>query len=177
MSAALAIAAVLSSLAVAAPQASDGVQLLRDACIATHLQRADFERLGRERRWQAQRLTRSSGERGWVVSFRANNALVMLRGGSPRDGDDAGLGASCSVSIDQASPTLEADIAALARSLGLEGEGAVADGPPGFVAPRVWSRFGGHTLTYAAADGRAVISYSRQIVSSDSASPSPSGNR
>jgi len=65
----------------------------------------------------------------------------------------------------------------LAESLGLEGEDVPVESLPGFVPPRMWSSLGGHTLTYAAAeDGRAVISFSRQIVISDTAPASPPGN-
>jgi len=167
MSATLAISLVLatSSGPSATIQHTDGAQLLRDACVETGLQRAAFERLGRERRWRSQRIARRSGNVGWTVVFRADDARIMLTRGLAGDTDEPGLGASCSVSLEQASPGLEGEIAALAASLGLEDEAVVTNVAPGFVPIRVWSRFAGQTVTYAqAADGRAVISFSRQIV-------------
>ena len=167
MNVALAVTVALSASAgpVSAPQGADGAQLVRDACVGTDLQRAAFERLGRERGWRSQRMTRRSGEPGWTVAYRAGDALVMLMGSPAPGGERSSLAVACSVSVDRADPGLEDDVAALAASLDLEGAGVVKDTPPGFVPIRIWSRFEGHTLTYAASpDGRAVISFSRQIV-------------
>ncbi len=167
----------------AAPQGSAGlrgadvVQLVRDVCIDTELDRAAFERLGRERRWRSARLTNRSGEPGWSTAFRTNGVLVMMMGGQEPGGPSRGSALVCSVSVEQAGQGLEADFAALAESLGLEGESVPVEPLPGFVPPRMWSSFGGHTLTYAAAaDGRAVISFSRQIVTTETAPVSPPGN-
>ncbi len=175
--------ALALTLSVAPPQGSTGlrgsdvVQLVRDVCLDTGLDRAAFERLGRERRWRPARLNNRSGEPGWSTAFRANGALVMMMGGQEPGGPGRGSALVCSVSVEQAGHGLEADFATLADSLGLEGENVPVDSPPGFVPPRMWSSLGGHTLTYAAAaDGRAVISFSRQIVISEPAPASPPGN-
>ena len=177
MSVALVIAAVLSTSAApfGPPQESGAMQLVRDACVETNFQRSALERLGRERRWRPQRMTQRSGEPGQVTAFRADNVLIMLMDGPSGDGLPRLPGQMCSVSFDRAAPELVGEVAGLAASLGLEDEGA-ADGFPGSVPVRVWSRLGDKTLTYAAADGRAVVSISRQIVTHEPAPVSPSGN-
>ena len=166
-----------------APQGSAGlrgadvVQLVRDICVDTGLDRAAFERLAQERRWRPARLTGRSGQPGWRAAFRANGVLVMMMGGQEPGGPGRGSALVCSVSVERAGQGLEADFAAMAESLGLEGESIPVGSLPGFVPPRMWSSLGGHTLTYAAAaDGRAVISFSRQIVINETAPFSPPGN-
>ena len=90
---------------------------------------------------------------------------------------DPSVGSVCSVSIERASPALADEMAALAASLGLGDESPFIDQPPGAAPMRIWSRFGDKTLTYAAAsDGRAVVSLSRQVVSTLPAPVSPPGN-
>lgn len=174
--------ALALTLSVAPPQGSAGVrgsdvvQLVRDVCVDTGLDRAAFERLGRERRWRPARLNNRSGEPGWSTAFRTNGVLVMMMGGQEPGGPGRGSALVCSVSVEQAGQGLEADFATLAERLGLEAENAPVESLPGFVPPRMWSSLGGHTLTYAAAsDGRAVISFSRQIVTHETAPVSPPG--
>lgn len=101
-----------------------------------------------------------------------------MLGYDARYGDgDPSIAAVCSVSVDSAAPDLAEDIAAFAASLGLIDEVPFLDPPAGSAPMRSWSRFGDKTLTYAAApDGRAVISLSRQVVSTLPAPASPPGN-
>lgn len=161
--AALALALSAAAAAPAPSQDADVAQLVRDACVATELDRAAFERLGRERRWRSVRLTQRSGRSGWSVAFRAEGATIMLMGGRAPDNDPADA-PSCSVSVEHAPEGLEQEIDALAAALGLASEGAL-EAPAGMVPIRMWSRFGDSTLTFAAAqDGRAVVSFSRQHV-------------
>lgn len=176
-SAALAIALTLSAAAVSPtlPQGGGAVQLVRDACIGTDLERAAFERLGRERRWRPVRMTQISGESGWNVAFRTGSVTIMMMGDPANDEAEPAAGVVCSVSVERASPALEGEVAAFAASLGLDYESAGAGTPAGFVPIRIWSRLGDRTITYAAAaDGRAVISLSRQIVTHQPDPVSPS---
>lgn len=159
---AMAVALIAAEAPPPAPQGSGAVQLLRDACIDTGMNRAAFEQLGRARRWRATPMTRRSGPTGWAVAFRTDGVLIMLTQGLD---NDAEVGALCAVSVDRASSTLPAEVAALAVELGLEGESTADIPSPGRL--QVWSTPAGLTLTYgtgAASDPRAVISLSRQIV-------------
>lgn len=164
----LAIAVSVAIAGAATPTRAQGAgvaQLLRDACVDTGLDREAFERLARERRWRAVRLTQSPRGQGWNVAYRVDGALVMLRGGAV-PGHASADTASCSVSVERAPAALEGQIDSLATSLGLASEGMTED-VPGFVPIRIWSRFGEATLTFASApDGRAVVSFSRQHVTS-----------
>lgn len=165
ISTALTLAAFLTSAAVppVPSQGADVVQLVRDACVTTGLDRAAFERLGRERRWRSVRLTQRSGRPGWSVAFRTEGSTVMLMGGPAPTVEPVDM-SSCSVSVERAPDGLESQIDGLATSLGLAPDGAV-EARAGMVPVRLWSRFGDATLTFAAApDGRAVISYSKQHV-------------
>jgi hypothetical protein len=156
---------------------ADAVQLVRDACVSTELDRDAFEALGQERRWRRVRLTPRAAPAGWNTAFRANGVLVMMLGGQEPGGPGTGSAVVCSVSVERADQELEGEFAALAESLGLGSESLSAESLPGFIPPRIWSTLGGQTLTYAAApDGRAVISLSRQIVISETAPVSPPGN-
>ena len=174
MSAAFALAfGLLSASPAPALQGSDVGALVRLACVETGMRREAFEGIGRARRWRQARLTSATSEPGsWSIAFRIEGGLVML-GYDPRSGDsDPSVGSVCSVSVDEASSATEAEIVALAASLGLGDESPFVDQPPGMAPMRIWSRFGDQTLTYAAApDGRAVISLSRQVVSTLPASP------
>lgn len=181
MPAALALAFVLASAGTvaAAPQGADVPQLVREACVETGLERADFERLARERRWRRARITsdtRPSG--GWDLIYGADGARVMLSQVPGFGPEDPSLGSICTVSVDRAGGSLEGEVAALAASLGLEGEAPITDLPPGAAPLRTWSLLGGWTLTYAAAaDGRAAISLSRQVVVEGPALTIPAGGR
>ena len=179
MSAALVLAAVVASAMGPAPhQGGRTAQLVRDACIDTQLERAAFEQLGRERGWQRARITSDTRRPGgWTLVFRAGDARVMLSQVPGFGPGDAELGSVCTVSVERASDSLEQEVAAFAASLGLESEGPIANLPAGAAPFRTWSLLGDWTLTYAAAaDGRAAISLSRQIVISDTAPASPPGN-
>jgi hypothetical protein len=175
MSAALAIAIALGSAGPAhvAPQGADVRELVRQACVETGLRRTAFEALGRERRWRPARLTSDARTPdSWSVAFRVDGAIVMLGYEPDFSEGESGLGSVCSVTVDRASPGLEDEMAVLAASLGLGDEAPFLGQPSGAAPMRVWSRFGDKTLTYAAApDGRAVVSLSRQVVSTLPASP------
>jgi hypothetical protein len=175
MSAALAFALSLSATAWSPAALQDDVaKLVQDACVETGFDRTAFERLGRERRWRPSRMRQRSGEPGWIVAFRTDDGTVMLAGDRDSNEVERRSGVMCSVSVERARPELEDELVALATSLGLGAEGTLADNPPGFAPIRIWSRFGGQTLTYSAtADGRAVISFSRQIVTNETAPASP----
>lgn len=159
---AMAVALIAAEAPAPTPRGSGPVQLLRDACLDTGMRRAAFEALGRTRRWRAAPLIRRTGSAGAAVAFRQDGVLIMLM---PGPNNDADIGAMCSVSVDRAPATLLAEVEALAGSLDLEGE--AAPDVPAAGQLRVWSKFGGMTLTYAtgaANDPRAVISVSRQII-------------
>lgn len=179
MSAALALAFGLVS-AGSAPvlQGSDVGALVRQACVETGMRRDAFEQLGRTRRWRRARLTSdTSGPGSWNIAFRIEGGHVMLGYVPDFGARDPLVGSVCSVSVDRASPATEAEIVALAASLGLGDEVPFLDQPPGAAPMRIWSRFGDMTLTYAAApDGRAVVSLSRQVVSTLPAPASPPEN-
>ena len=179
MSAALVFALTVSAAAAPPPLFQDGeaMQLMRDACVGTELDRAAFERLGSERRWRTVRMTQRSGEPGWNVSFRKGDVTIMMLGDAESNGAESSSGVVCSVSVERVSPALEGQVSDLAASLGLGDEAPFLDQPPEMVPIRIWSRFGDKTLTYAAApDGRAVISLSRQVVSILPTPASPPGN-
>ena len=180
MSAALALAIVLGSggLAPAAQQHADVAQLVRDACVETGMRRTDLEQLGQARRWRQVRTTSDTSPQGsWNLVYRAGDARVMLSQFPDFGAGDPSIGSVCTVAVDVAAPSLEADVSALASSLGLADEAPFLDQPPGTVPMRVWSRFSDKTLTYAAApDGRATVSLSRQVVSILPAPASPPGN-
>ncbi|MEY4556605.1 MAG: hypothetical protein RL093_1724 [Pseudomonadota bacterium] len=180
MSAALALVMALETAALvpAAPQPADVAQLVRDACVETGMRRVDLERLGQARRWRRVRPTSdNSPSEGWNLIYRTGDALVMLSQVPDFGAGDPSTGSVCTVAIEGTAPSLEGDVSALATSLGLGDEAPFLDQPAGFVPMRVWSRFGDHTLTYAAApDGRATISLSRQVVSTLPAPASPPGN-
>ncbi|HYC68101.1 hypothetical protein [Brevundimonas sp.] len=170
---AIAISFGSASPAHVAPQSADVGELVRQACVETGMRRNAFETLGRERRWRQARLTSdSSAPESWTLAFRIDGGLVMLSY-DPRSGaSDLSVGSVCSVSVDRAAPGLADEMASLAASLGLGDESPFVDQPPGAAPMRIWSRFGDKTLTYAAApDGRAVVSLSRQVVSTLPASP------
>lgn len=174
MSAALALAFGLASASPAsALQGPDVGALVRQACVETGMRRDAFEELGRARRWRRARLTSATRSPGsWNIAFRIDGGLVMLGHDSDFGAGDPAVGWVCSVSVEQASPALADEMAALATSLGLGDEAPFLDQPPGTVPIRAWSRFGDKTLTYSAApDGRAVISLSRQVLSTLPASP------
>ena len=163
MWATLAFALSLAAGAPTAAQGGDVPQLVRDACVGTGLDRAAFERLGRERRWRRVEMTRGGGDRSWIVAFRAEGATVMLMGGSTPTAEAADM-SSCSFSVERAPDDLEEQVGDLASALGLMPDGT-AEVSSGMVPIRIWSRFGDSTLTLATApDGRAVISFSRQHV-------------
>ena len=180
MTAGLAAAIVLASAGAvsAAPQRADVPQLVRDACVETGLRRDAFERLARERRWRQARTTSDTGpEGGWHLFFHGEGAVVMLSHTPDFGPSDASLGSVCTVSVERATSALEDEVAALAASLELGAEGPVTELRQGSVPMRTWSRFGDFTLSYAAApDGRATVSLSRQIVTTETAPVSPPGN-
>ena len=73
---AMAVALIAAEAPAPAPQGSGTVQLLRDACIDTGMNRAAFEQLGRARRWRATPMTRRSGPPSWSVAFRTDGVLI-----------------------------------------------------------------------------------------------------
>ena len=158
MSTAVALAIVLGSAGPipVMPQRADLAELVRDACVETGMRRAEFERLAQTRRWRQVRTTSDSSPPGsWNLVYRAGDARVMLSQIPDVHAGDPSIGSICTVAVERAA------------SLGLGDEAPVADLPPGYVPMRIWSRLGDRTLTYAAApDGRATISLSRQIVTS-----------
>ncbi len=171
--AAVTVLTLLPGLAHAqAPQGGAAVQLIRDACIETGLDRTAFESLGRERRWRRVRMT--SDGAGWNVAYRTPDAQIMLtRIPDPRRESEASVGSVCVVSVEHAPASLEGEIAEFAASLGLE----AADLPAGLGGRglvRSWSSTGEWTLSYAeGSDNAAAISLSRQIVINTSVSVSP----
>ncbi|HEY0599520.1 hypothetical protein [Brevundimonas sp.] len=180
MAAGLAAAIVLASAGAvpAAPQRADVPQLVRDACVETGMRRDAFERLARQRRWRQARTTSHTGPAGgWNLFYRGEGAVVMLTQVREFGSDDPSLGSVCTVSVERAEPALGDEVAALAASLELDAEGPVTGFPGSPIPIRSWSRFGDVTLSYAAApDGRATVSLSRQIVTTETAPASPPGN-
>ena len=159
----IALLAVVLNGAPAAPVQAEAIaaDLIRDACVATDLQREAFEALARERRWSQVRITQNSGAGRWDSAYRAGNVTVMLSYIPEVTSGDRSRASTCVVTPRNASPALESEIAALASEMGLNDDGPVT-GLPGYV--RSWSKLGSWTLSYAAADQRAAISLSRQIV-------------
>ncbi|MBL0947944.1 hypothetical protein [Brevundimonas sp.] len=177
MLAALAWATVIGTTALADTASQDAhvLQIFREACVETGLDRGAFEELARERRWRRVRVT-SSGDRmgGWHLMFRVRGGHVMLVGLPESDASDPSAGSMCSVSVERAPPSLQQEVTALAASLGLESDPMGGNFPSAAGPVRTWSRLGDSTLTYATSpDGRAVISLSRQRIISTVTSTSP----
>ena len=177
MLAALALATVFATTGPVgiASQDSHVLQVVREACVETGLNREAFEELARERRWRRVRVT-SSGDQmgGWHLMFRVRGGHGMLVGFPEPDASAPSAGSMCSVSVDRAPPSLEQEVNALAASLGLESDPMGENFPSAAGPVRTWSRLGDSTLTYATSpDGRAVISLSRQLVISTSSAVSP----
>ncbi len=172
--AAVTVLTLLPGLAHAqAPQGGAAVQLIRDACIDTGLERAAFESLGRDRGWRRVRMTSSDGA-GWNVAYRTRDAQIMLTQiPDPRSESEASVGSICVVTVEHAPASLEGVIAEFAAGLGLEATDLPsAFGGRGLV--RSWSSTGEWTLSYAEGPGNAaIISLSRQIVINTSVSVSP----
>ncbi len=166
MPVALAAAALFASASPGALQGPDVAQLLRDACVTTELQRTAFERMARERGWREARTTSRSGPQGgWSLFFHADGAVVMLSYVPEVAADEPSTGTVCTVSVEQATPQLEAEIGSLAEELGLEEEQPFTGPQMGAASMQTWSRLGYRTLTYAVVpNGRASISLSRQVV-------------
>lgn len=160
----VALWAVVLNGAPAAPVKAEATaaDLVRDACFATDLKRDAFEALARERRWAPVQITHNSGADRWDSAYRAGNMTVSLSYIPDVSSGDRSQASTCVVTPRSASPALESEIAALASEMGLSDHGPMT-GLPSYV--RSWSKLGSWTLSYAAADQRAAISLSRQIVS------------
>ena len=151
----------LSAWAIAAaPEPGDAAtQLVRDACIATGMQKDAFERLGRERRWRRARLSSPSTEPGsWHVGFQAREGLVTLSTIPQFPGQPAVDGAACMVMVESVGDDWLPAAEDLAAEIGLGGYQALS-ATPGPEEMHVWSDGpGGQTMTVAYARQRRVLS-------------------
>ena len=163
----LVVAVVVTLLpATAHAQASAGdaaLQLVREACLGTGMQKDAFERLGRDRRWR--RVPAPSPRPGaWHVRFQGPGALVTLSTIPHLPGDPQVDGAACTIITDGVGDDWVPAVEGLAVELGLGNSQTLPQS--GSREAQVWSDVpGGQTLTATYAPGQRIftITYVKRV--------------
>lgn len=166
----LALAFVVA-LGVAEPslptrQSSPLADLVQTACVDTGMRREAVEHTARANRWSTTRITRQTGQQGWILAYRVDEATIVVSG-VPLGGEvDPSLASLCMVSTSVLQPDWLLGVERLAHDLGLAAA-AVGD-IPGPAEMHIWSKLGGLTLTsaYQPSNRNVAVTLSRQIVTS-----------